>query len=177
MPARNRGATLLVAGLLLACTRNPAPTGWLPPPRAALSDPYGAWIVAWSVSGAETGGELLAVGPDTVFVLTPDSVVRALPLDSVDQAVVAFFDSQWAVLAGWTAGGSLSTISNGGFLILTLPLWTIAGSLATGGQSRSPLRRVRSADDWPTVRMFARFPSGLPADLPRRLPPKPPPTR
>jgi hypothetical protein len=171
MPA-SRWIGFALAGGALACSQNPAPTGWLAPARAAQSDPYGAWIVVWPPAGPEVAGEFLAVDRDTVFVLPPGGGVRAVALGSVEGALVAFYDAQWGGLTGWTMAGALSTISNGWFSAFTFPLWTIGGSLITGGQSRAPLRRVRSAADWSAVRMFARFPAGLPPDLPRTLPPK-----
>jgi hypothetical protein len=171
MPAR-KGLSLVLAGAALACSQNPAPSGWLAPPRAAQADPYGAWIVVWSPTWVEWSGEFLAMDGDSVFLLSPDSVVRGFPISGIREAQLAFYDGQWGTLAGWTIVGAVSTISNGGFLIFTFPLWTIGGSLITGGQSRAPLRRVRSAGDWRDARMFARFPAGLPPDLPRTLPPK-----
>jgi hypothetical protein len=172
MPAGNRGLISLLAAALLACSQNPAPRGWLPPPRAAQSDPYGAWIVVWSPAWGEWAGEFLAVERDTVFLLTPDSVVRAVPIDSIREAELAFYDAQWGGLSLWTGVGSVATISNGAFLVITLPMWLIGGSAATGGQSRAPLRRVRQPGEWDGVRMFARFPTGLPPGLPRRLLPR-----
>ncbi len=164
----------VLAGGTLACAQNPAPSGWLAPARAAQADPYGAWIVVSRPGGGpDVGGEFLAVQRDSVFVLLADGEVRTVPLDSVLHALIAFYDAQWGGLAAWVMLGSLSTISNGAFLVFTFPLWIIGGSLATAGQSRAPLRRVDRAPTWDAVRMYARFPGGLPANLPRTLPPKP----
>lgn len=168
-----RSLTSVLAGGTLACAHNPAPSGWLAPAREAQADPYGAWIVVSRLAGSpDLGGEFLAVERDSVFMLLASGEVRSVPLDSVSRARMAFYNAQWGGLATWTILGSLSTISNGAFLIFTFPAWIIGGSLATAGQSRAPLRRVGPAHTWDAVRMYARFPGGLPANLPRTLPPK-----
>jgi hypothetical protein len=118
-------------------------------------------------------GEFLAVERDSVFVLSPDSTVRTVPLDSVRHAKVAFYDAQWNQLAVWTILGSLSTISNGIVLVLTFPLWAVGGSIATAVQSRDAVRQVDNSLTFDAVRMYARFPGGLPENLPRTLPPTP----
>jgi hypothetical protein len=165
-------AFALVSGAA-ACAHNPAPDGWLAPAVAAQNDPYGAWIVVATSDSSETSGEFLAVDRDTVFVLSIDSTVRALPRAAVRHAQIAFYESQWSQLALWTALGSVSTISNGILLVFTFPTWVIGGTIATSVDSRAPLREVARPEDWDTVRMYARFPAGLPEGLPRRLRPKP----
>ncbi len=173
---RRRGCGLLLALALVGCASSPAPRGWLSPALEAQSDPYGAWIVV-SRFGAEASvaGEFLAVDRDSVFVLTPDSVIHRIPADSVRVADLAFYDARWGSLAAWTGIGAASTISNGFVLLLTLPTWVIGGSIATSLHSLDPLRRVERTGDWDAVRQFARFPRGMPADLPAVLPPKPAP--
>ena len=165
----------LLALATISCARNPAPYGWLPTPARADTDPYGAWVVGSlrGVPDSSIAGELLAVERDSVFVLTPDSVVRTTPLDSVSTAHVAFYDAQSSQLALWTALGAVSTISNGVFLLFTFPAFVIGGSIATAKQSQAPIRSVEDRAAWDAVRMYARFPTGLPPGLPTRLAPKP----
>jgi len=176
MPAsswRRRWVFVTLACGALGCVRSPAPNDWLSPPQQAQADAYGAWIVITRVGGGpEETGEFLAVERDSVFVLSSNREVRAVPRDSVTRARLWFYDAQWGQLNGWTALGSLSSIANGYFAILTLPAWIIGGSIATARQSRAPLLRVDRPADWEAVRMYARFPAGVPANLPRNLPPK-----
>lgn len=169
----SRLVPVLLAGAA-ACAGNPAPSGWLAPAREAREDPYGAWVVLSREPAPQVAGELLAVERDSIYVLTPAGEVVAVSPFGVRRATVAFYDAQWGGLAAWTILGALSTASNGYFLVLTFPLWTVGGSLITGGQSRAPLRTLRRGDAWEAVRRYARFPQGLPPGLPRRLPPKPP---
>ena len=175
MPASNWRRRWLVSALAcaaLGCARNPAPKGWLATLPQAQADPYGAWIVISRGAVSEQSGELLAVEHDSVFFLSSDREVRAVPRDSAIRARIWFYDSQWDKLATWSGLGALGSISNGFLAILTLPAWIIGGSLATASQSRAPLARVNRPADWDAVRMYARFPAGLPANLPRMLPAK-----
>lgn len=168
-----RWSVVAVAFCSLACATNPAPRGWLAPAQEAQADPYGAWIVV-SQSGGSSSGEFLAVDRDSVFILAMNSQVVAVSRTRVVQADVWFYDAKWGGLAGWTALGAVSTISNGYLLILTLPAWTIGGTIATAAHSRAPRRRVVRPDGWEVVRQHARFPAGLPPGLPRTLRTKPP---
>jgi hypothetical protein len=180
----SRRLVLLAALGSSACASNPAPHGWLAPTARAQADPYGAWIVVEAAqpptagehqrARREVAGEFLAVDHDSVFVLLPSGAVNSIALATVLRARLAYYNSQAGALEAWTFAGSLSTISNGAYAIFTLPLWIIAGSLTTGGQSRAPIVSLEGGEPtaWAHVRMYARFPQGLPPQLPATLPPK-----
>jgi hypothetical protein len=172
------GAALLLA----ACVANPAPSGWLPPAEVAAREAYGGWIVAETApdalkgvyvtgtAGGWTGveGELIAVDPDTVFVLREAALV-ALPKTAVRNAQLFAYDAQWGGLAWWGVIGTLSTISNGGFLLLTAPLWIITSTATTASRSRAPrVELAEQGDRWAVMRLYARFPPGLPPGLDRQ---------
>lgn len=162
--------TLLAASLCAACASNPAPNDWLPSATEVPTDPFGAWIRIEFHSGtsrSQIEGELLAVDPDSVYVLAGEAVV-AFPGDSIDSARVAWFESGAGALAGWTVFGSLATLSNGYLAGITLPLWIISGSFATSAQSRSPLLDYRpDRGNLMEMRAYARFPQGFPDELDR----------
>ena len=175
MPATDlrRRVALLLSSAALACAGNPAPAGWLAPALEAQADRYGAWVVvAQTHGGPDVEGEFLALEYDSVFVLSMDGHLRTVPVHDGLRGRIAFYDARWGQLAVWTGVGALSTISNGLLAGVTFPLWILGGSLATGGQSRAPLRVVDSPDALAPLRMYARFPAGLPQNLPRTLPPK-----
>lgn len=156
--------------LWVGCASNPAPDDWLPSAREVPTDPYGAWIRIEFDSGTashETEGELLAVEPDTVYLLAGDRVV-AFPGDRIRHARVAWFKSGAGLLGGWTALGAVASLSNGMLAGITLPLWIITGSLATGAQTRAPLVDFDAGDgSLLRIRAYARFPQGLPVGLDR----------
>jgi hypothetical protein len=168
-----RRASLILVAATAACAKNPAPIGWLSPAVAAQNDPYGAWIVVTTSDTSGTSGEFLAVDNDSVFVLSLDSTVRAVPRASVREARIAFYQAQLGTVILWSALGTLSTLSNGVLLVFTAPTWIIGGTVASASESRAPLRTVARPEDWEGVRGYARFPMGMPPNLPRRLPTKP----
>ena len=161
---------ILLVAPVAACASNPAPDDWLPSAREVPADPFGAWIRIEYESGSsrhEIAGELLAVEPDTVYVLAVDSMV-AFPDESIRTARGAWFESGAGVLTAWTFLGSLASFSNGYIAGLTLPLWIISGSLATGAQSRAPLVDYRPDQGrLMELRPDARFPPGLPEGIDR----------
>jgi len=168
------------AVLLAACVSNPAPSGWLPPAEIAAREAYGGWIVVdttkdsrtgWhgvgSEAQAEIAGELIAVDPDTVFVMSGRGLV-AMPASLVRRATLFSYDAHWGQLATWGFVGTLSTLSNGAFLILTAPLWIIASTSAAASRSRAPMVELAERGDrWAELRRYARFPQGMPPRLDR----------
>lgn len=104
-------------------------------------------------------GELLAASEDTLYVATAGGGVAVARSSIVDGRVFGY-DAGVGSITGAVLLGTVSTISNGYFLILTAPMWLIGGSIAAGSQSRQP---VRDASAPPGVlQPWARFPAGLP---------------
>jgi len=156
-----------------ACSRNPAPDGWLAPARQTQSDPYGAWIVVTKLQDSSTvGGEFLGVARDSVFVLLDRGEVVTVATAEVRQARVAFFDADWQALAAYTGLVSVGALSNGFVMLLSLPATLIAGSLATVSYSKEPIVDLSYEGEWSSIRKYARFPGALPDPLPRTLPVK-----
>ena len=168
MSARNSRwtATSSVCLLLLssACFHTTAPKGWLPTATEAQRDAYGGWIkLDYTVSGNRLAlhGELIAAAPDSVHVLTSEGMV-AVPTATVISGTLTTYDANYGGLRLWAIFGGVSTLSHGIGLVFTMPLWAIAGSVATASASKAP--RVESTN--PTLlRMYARFPQGIPPGL------------
>jgi hypothetical protein len=157
--------SLLAAG----CAGTPGPSGYLQPAQVAQHEAYGAWIdVDFREDRAELAGELVAIGPDTVFVLTR-SGLHTIARASINAARLGTYDSEWANLAYWVTGGTFMTASHGGYAIITAPIWIIIGSITAAAVSREPIEDVRGNDTlrWQEVSKFARFPQGMPRDIDR----------
>lgn len=153
------GAAIVCA----ACAGNSAPHGWLPKPEEALRGTYGGWIELTYQDDKEkrsTDGELIAVSSDSIWVLSGNQAI-VIPTGRVKQGKLTAYASEKGRFTGWTVGGTLATISNGGFLIFTAPMWIIGGSLATGSVSRAPERKTPPLA-WIELAPFARFAQGLP---------------
>ncbi|HKE90058.1 MAG TPA: hypothetical protein VKB45_06960 [Gemmatimonadales bacterium] len=158
-------ATLLVT---TACAYNPAPGGFLPGPSEAGQDGYGAWIeVGVPVAGRSDTtitGELIAASADTLWILPDSGRVAAVPTRTVRNGQVARYRSEAGSVAGFTALGVVSTISNGAFLLLTAPAWLITGIVASSNESHAPLRHLPPRA-WADLAADARFPQGLPPGI------------
>ncbi|HXF96506.1 MAG TPA: hypothetical protein VNI61_10450 [Gemmatimonadales bacterium] len=168
MPRAERWAgSLALLGLAAACATNSAPPGFLPTPAQAETSAYGGWIELRT--GNEDGsrrveGELLAVSTDSVWILTEQGVV-ALATAAVREGKLTAYRSGTGAVASWTALGTLSTISNGWFLVFTAPAWIITGVIAGHSESYAAQPSL-DRFGWAGLAVFARFPPGLPRDVP-----------
>lgn len=161
------GVALAVAGALVSgCAHSPAPREWLPKADASVTDAFGGWLTAEIGSGRQATrveGELIAVGTDTVLVLAGDQLL-GLAKGAITKATLAGYDIEAGKLAQWTAAGSLSTLSHGIGLIISLPIWLIAGGISTSSAARAPVLEYPKRS-WAEIAEYARFPQGLPAGV------------
>jgi hypothetical protein len=157
--------SVAVIASLAGCYRHSAPPGWLARPEDARQA-FGSWIEIRDRPGTPTqalAGELIAIDADTVHVLADGRLV-SLPRTSLCCVTVTAFRMDYSPLQLWAAIGTLSTASHGFGLILTGPVWLIAGTAAASAASYAP--RIRSTDP-AALRRFARFPQGMPSGLDR----------
>lgn len=164
---------LAVALTAAGCASNPAPHGFLAEAGQEIYDARGAWIEL-ELIGTKSGsgwlnGELLATDADSVHVLVP------MTRDSRRGRVLSFewgevrtwraraYDRGTGTYAAYTAAGTVSTLSHGLFLVISAPVWLIAGSAITGAESRAA--DFDETDRQSELRPWARFPQGLPPGL------------
>lgn len=161
--------------LAVACAGTPGPTGYLEPADVAQREAFGGWITV-HVDSSSIEGELIAVQPDTVFVLRQSVGLVGVPLTDDTWGQLGWYNAQWGGLTAWAVVGAASTISHGVVLIASFPVWAIGGSLAVSSASRAPIVRIRRNDPegWTQAARYARFPQGMPPELDRAaLRPKP----
>ena len=159
---------LLPLVMAAACAYNPAPSGFLPSPKEADRNLYGAWIELTVPDGRRermVAGELIAVGQDSVWLL-PDSGagVVAFATAGLTRGQLVWYHSEAGAVAGYTALGIVSTISNGAFLLLTAPAWLITGVVASSNESGAPIRKSPRTR-WADLAAYARFPGGMPVGI------------
>lgn len=169
IPSRRSAWAALVAGSCLAgCASSTAPKGWLPRAVDAQSAAHGGWL-SLRVTGGSRGtiheGELLAIQADSVFILERGACL-GMPIAQVAAATLTAYDADTGLLALWTLIGTLSTASHGAGLILSAPVWIVAGSVARASDFHASQRTLTPAT-WEGGRAYARFPQGLPEGLDR----------
>jgi hypothetical protein len=166
---RNQFFLVLCALCAIGCASTTAPRQWLPRPDAAQKTAFGGWISVEYTEGGVTkqiDGELIAIHPDSIFVLAANNLV-GIPAAQIAKAKLTAFDANTGPLILWSVLGTLSTLSHGAGLIISAPVWIISGTAATSAQSYTPQLSFPKKP-WNEFRPFARFPNGLPRDLERR---------
>ncbi len=163
----------MIAGMLalfaMGCASTTAPPKWLSLPQETQRLAYGGWISINYQNNrlpSEVHGELIAVHPDSVFVLVPNNLL-GIPTAQIAKAKLTAFAANTAPLALWSILGTLSTLSHGVGLIISAPVWIISGTAATSAQSYTPQLSFPKKS-WNEFRPFARFPNGLPPGFERR---------
>jgi hypothetical protein len=168
----------LLGVVVTGCAGTGAPSGWLPNAAATQEEAHGAWISIQHSSEGEavrTEGELIAVGDDTVFVLATDGTAGSLVAIPTSPDLTAKLGTYSPAIGGivvWTFLGTVSTVSHGKFLILSAPVWIITGTVVGINQTRGPIERYPGDnpwDAWNELRVFARFPQGLPESVDRAM--------
>lgn len=165
-PKRALCIVLITFGVLMSgCASNTAPQGWLPAPSDSGKVSFGGWIEVGDVSKNRIAGELIALSEENIYVLTDSSLVP-VPREGIQYAQVTAYNIEEETdrLKLVTGLGTLSTLSHGGYLVFSAPLWIIAGSATTGQFSHWPVIQYPKQ---PLAEMtkYARFPQGLPPGL------------
>lgn len=159
-------AAIALGATAAGCFRSTAPRGWLPAAEEASYQAFGSWIRLEDRSrrpAVVTEGELIAIDRDTIHVHSFGGLV-SLPRASVCCVTLTAFHQEYGSVAAWAALGTLSTVSHGFGLLLTAPIWMLAGTAAASNASVAP--RIRSTDP-EVLRRFARFPQGIPPGVDR----------
>ena len=155
-----------------ACATSPGPVTWLPTGAETQRSAFGSWVEVRRIGGDTIGGELIAASRDTLWIFHGPRLISVGHQDVQSGRVIGWNAGASEVL-GITVLGTLSTISNGFFLVLTAPIWMITGGVAGLAQAKKPVLRF-VVEDWTRLAPWARFPQGLPKGFPLdSLKPKP----
>lgn len=170
MSATNWGVALAVLTAVPGCYSTAGPVQWLPTAEETETSAYGGWFEP--EKGSVSGGELLAVTEDSILFLGAGGV-EVVHRAAVAGGRVIGWNSRAGDLNGVGVLGTLSTLSNGLFLLFTAPAWMVTTGMANTTQYRLPIVPISGATTDQIAR-FARFPQGWPAGLRRdQLRPKP----
>jgi hypothetical protein len=165
-----RAGTAALAGLLAAgCISSGAPRGFLRPPAAAQTQSFGGWFSAQPIARADSvePGELLAATADSVWVLGRARGLQASATARLRSGQCFVWEAQTGELTVWAMLGSVSTLSHGVGLILSAPVWLIAGTASVNAESARPRLEAPRAVAWSDLAACARFPQGMPPGLDR----------
>jgi hypothetical protein len=150
--------------LLSACSASlPAPPAqWQRSMQEAQVSTLGSWTM---VQGHDllAGGELLAVTERTL-VLAQGNVVAFVPRACVEIFKVFAFKTNPLATLVWGVLGTGSSVTHGGFVIFSLPVWLMTSAAAISSHSQAGVIEGTMNEAWTKeLRKWARFPQGLPS--------------
>ena len=148
-----------------------APKGFLPLPANAAKNTFGGWIQVDLIKKQNSpqfiDGELIAVGTDSLYLLTQKEFI-VIAVSDIKYAKLVGYNSEAGKMGSWVFGGTISTLTHGFILLLTAPfLWWLGGGIATSAQSEYPIIRY-SKNNMEKLNLYARFPQGLPEGIDRK---------
>jgi hypothetical protein len=159
--------SVAIMAFFLACAAtSPAPQGFRYTPEEVQKLAIGAWTRADGKT-LSADGELLAVDKDFIY-LEQSGQITLFPTSCLKQLTVAAYEGYSSTPGIVGTVGSLSTLSHGLLLMLTLPVWALSTPLLSYAQSKAGYMDFENKNtpnfDKIEVRKWARFPQGLPPD-------------
>jgi len=158
-------APVLAAVALAGCATTPGPRERLLPAEQVVHTSRGGWLEVRRPRGERyvVDGELLAVHGDTLHVLAVDGPRAIVPEADWELRLICG-DNEATDVAMRTAVSSLLCLTNGFFLVFTMPLTWVAG--ATESQDRADVGVIEpGVGALDRLRPCARFPQGLPPGM------------
>jgi hypothetical protein len=126
--------------LIVGCATSYAPDNWLPETDDVPQNTHGGWIaIVTQEINSRSDEEWIQYSGE--FIALDDDNVYVL----------------------WVTLGSLLTISNGAYGVITLPLWLFAGIPTASGESYRDMYIEENPGEvyWDNVNKFSRFPQGV----------------
>lgn len=152
----------VIGALFFSCATN----SHLPDSRYIGEHPYGSQISIHLKNNQTLEGELIAVNPEQIYVLT--NVQDKKKLQVVPASKVVDYTVSYARFKGtnyaWTIPFSLVTIAHGMYSVFTFPINLIT-SFAIGSKSNYTLEYLKDQITWDDLSKFARFPQGIPSNV------------
>lgn len=155
----------LLGGIMTGCVASIGPHGWLPHPKDALCDTYGAWLAVeyTSVGGVSVAeGEFIALDSASVYILN-ESGMGIIPIIKIQKATLAAYRES-GMIGIWALLGTISSASHGYFAGISLPIWLVAGISNASAESSSGIVKS-SFINGAEFTKYARFPQGLPEGI------------
>jgi len=155
--------------LITGCATTYAPEAYLPDTDDVQTETYGGWLTLVTIPDIlkpeekwmQYSGEFISLDEDNVYLLY-DSLYL-IPKKKISSSIIELDEKNSTEYGLWTAGGTAATVSNGWFLIITAPLWLLAGIPTTIGESVRDRYETEYPDDeyWESIKKFSRFPQGI----------------
>ena len=150
---------------LIGCTAVKAPVGSVPKRTDLSIDAYGGWMEVQLLStNTSRSGEFIAISNDTIYLMPSEKVVKYAVSD-ISTARIIYFNTETDSYNNWTRIVSVSTLTNGLFLIFTLPLALSTGISTTNAEADRVNYVDYPATSIDELKKYARFPQGMPREV------------
>ncbi|MCA9601974.1 MAG: hypothetical protein R3A78_13355 [Polyangiales bacterium] len=156
----------VACAFLAGCRSNPTPDSMRWTHEEMQTVPYGNFLFVEFRNRATAGGELIAIGDDSIWVRgvnaqTKEQNLFRIRIAEVLTARLARYTAHDEILYVWGFVGTLSSLTHGYFLVLSAPVW--AGTTV----GIAEIRNRAAIADYPDLpleafRPYARFPQGIP---------------
>ena len=160
-------ALVSVVCVFCGCTEHLlAPRSTIPLRNQMVDDGYGSFLQVTykSPQGGinRFAGEFIGMRNDSILILNQNTWI-SVRQENCSEAVLILFKNNAGLMSFVGLGGvAVSTVLNGGYVILSGPIW-IVGSIITGITEGSRANSyVFPLDPWDKFIPYARFPQGIP---------------
>lgn len=126
--------------------------------------------VTYGADGCIVNGELIAVTHEALIVLDERDLLWQIPTKLLTGVELQLYPPRSSSLYTATTAGSVSTLSHGYWLAISLPAWLAIGLPLANAESSAGHIHTQ-ATDAPRLAAFARFPHGGAMDWSRQAHP------
>jgi hypothetical protein len=155
---------LACACVAAGCASDPIPQSQRPTAEEAITSGFGSFVYVVDSSGQPHAGELIDVLPDRLSIFN-GHWIEMLPRARVSNAMVLVHRTHEGYYVLWTVLGTLSTVTHGVFLIISVPIWVSTGIATAISEQRRARLEYPDPARWEDLRPYARFPQGLPPGI------------
>ncbi len=154
----------ILFGLIMVAGGCAAPK-YLPKSSEIDISQYGSYIKVTRIQGTDVNGELLSVDTTSLIVLTDTNeqkIVKIVPLTEVKDFSLLYAQSKnyWWTIVPYT----VLCASHGWYAIITAPVNLIV-TFVVAISSQTDFRYTMDEISYVQLKMFARFPTGIPSNV------------
>jgi hypothetical protein len=157
---------LIILGILLALLNSSCKApAYLPEVEEIGVNEFGSSITVNLSKAADIKGELIAIDSENLIVLTKEKEIkqiRTIPFTDISSFKLKYAQPKNYGLT--IPGSALVSLSHGYLAVFTAPLNIIVTSIVTARGANAFTYNDKNIS-WEDLKMFARFPHGLPAHI------------
>ncbi len=165
---QDRNSKILIFFILIfcaSCASIRGPRELIPDPEEVPENPRGCWVEL-ETKVDKISGEFIGLSEENVYVEGQfGKKLYAVPRDEVKKArIVVFYPDGTSYLGLWTLLGVLLSFTHGGYLLISIPIWSLFGISSIIGRSYEPVFNY-SKKELDKMSIYARYPQGVPMKI------------